>query len=184
MDTRTARRVQQPAVALVRFYKQHHLGDPVPLRNGRIRLGDNECKGKLRAGIKQPDLDRQDNLVIAIGGSTAKDGLANRLSWGGIPAERQDEGTVEFEDGFYLAQRGPLDWRERFPLAAEFVDTVGRGHRVQSIPATVRDEFIRMYEWGREVERRIGRTPSPSVPAGRGPCLAPPCPPSPRRRRC
>src|SRR6266508_855614 len=105
MATRTSRLAQQPAIAIVRFYKMHHLGDPEPLRNGRIRLGGNECKGKLRAGIKQPDLDRRDNLVIAIGGITAKQGLAGRLCWGGIAVEKQDEGTAEFEDGFYLAQR-------------------------------------------------------------------------------
>lgn len=174
---------QQPAIT-VRFYKQDHLGDPVPLPNGRIRLGDNECKGKLRAGIKRPDLDGRDNLVLAIGGSTAKDGLADRLAWGGIPVEKQDEGTVEFEDGFYLAERGPLDWRERFPLAAEYVDTVGRGHRVQSIPVAVRDEFMRMFEWGRSVEARIGRTPSPWPPAGRDPCPAPRCPPRTRNGPC
>jgi hypothetical protein len=183
MAAPTSRLVQQPAIAVVRFYKMDHLGDPEPLRNGRIRLGGHECKGKLRAGIKQPDLQRRDNLVIAIGGITAIDGLADRLCWGGIAVEKLPDGTVEFEDGFYLAQRGPLDWRERFSLAAKYVDTVYDGHRVWNIPPAVREECVLMYQWGREVEARIGRSPSPSTPAVRAPCPAPPCPPR-RRRRC
>jgi hypothetical protein len=177
MTARTAHLVEQRTITVVRFYKQDHLGDPVPLRNGRIWLGGNDCKDKLRAGIKQPDLDRRDNVVIAIGGSTAKDGLAGRLTWGGVAVEKRGDGTVEFEGGFYLAQRGPLDWRERFPLAARFVDTVGRGHRVHSIPVGVRDEFIQMYEWGRSVEARIGRTPPPSNPRHDAPCTTSPCRP-------
>jgi hypothetical protein len=183
MTSRTARSLRHATFEVVRFYKMHHLGDPDPLRDGRVLLGGRECKSKLRAGIRQPDLDRRDNLVIAIGGSTAKDDLADRLSWGGIPVQKRPNGTVEFEDAFYLAQRSPHDWRERFPLAAKYVDTVGRGHRVHNIPAAVRDEFIEMFEWGREVEASIGRTPSPSTPDGRGPCPEPSCP---RRRsgRC
>jgi hypothetical protein len=184
MTARAARLVQQTAIAVVRFYKMDHLGDPDPLRTGRIRLGSHGCKGRLRAGIKQPDLQRRDNLVIAIGGITAKDGLVDRLCWGGIPVEKSPDGTVEFEDGFYLAQRGPVEWRERFPLASKYVDTVYEGHRVWDIPPAVREEFVRMYRWGREIEARIGRTPSPSIPAGRGPCPTPPCPPRGRRGGC
>ena len=180
MNARTARSLPQTSFKVVRFYKMDHLGDPDPLRGGRVLLGGHECKRKLRAGIGQQDLDRRDNLVIAIGGTTAKDGLADRLCWAGVPAVKRPDGTVEFEDAFYLAQRGPLDWRERFPAAAEFVDTVGRHHRVQSITAAVRAEFIEMYEWGRSIEARNGRTPSPR--AARDPCPAAPCLPSPRPR--
>jgi hypothetical protein len=166
---RTARVAQQPSI--VRFYKMDHLGDPVPLRDGRIHLGVQNCKGKLRAGIKPADLDRRDNLVIAIGGRVAKDGLRDRLCWGGIALRKLSDGVVEFDDGFYLAQRGPVDWRERFPLIAKYVDRVYQGHRVRNIPPRVREEFTRLYEWGKQVEARIGRTPVPKA------ILDPPCPP-------
>jgi len=182
MSTATAGLLRQRAShSVVRFYKMDHLGDPVPLRNGRIRLGVQDCKRMLRAGIKQPELDGRDTLVIAIGGVRARDGLADRLCWAGIPVERFPDGCIDLDDGFYLAERGPLEWRQRFPRAAAYVDTVKQGHRVWAIPLDVRDEFIDMLQWGRQVESRMGRSPVAATATAR--CPPSPCPPR-RRRGC
>ncbi len=180
----------QPAIRVVRFYKMDHLGDPVLLTNGRIRLGVENCKAQLRAGIKQLDLDRRDNLIISIGGITAKDGLWDRLVWAGIPAARQPDGCIDSEDGFYLMQDGPLEWRNEFPDIADFVDGVSEGHRVgrisrlkgepeRSITPQLCYEFIRLFEWGKQRQRAVGQPAPPKKQTGG--CPPPPCPPpSPR----
>lgn len=191
MSTAAALSAPAPATRVVRFYKMDHLGDPVLLPNGRIRLGEEDCKRMLRSGIKQSDLDRRDNLIIAIGGRTARDGLRDRLAWGGIPVERQEDGAIDCDDGFLLAADGPLEWRTEFPLIAKFIDPVGQGHRVgrtevfrservQSISPTLCREFIRMFEWGKQVAaghrgpRPTGHRTGPCPPRG-------PCPPAPGR---
>jgi hypothetical protein len=148
------------AIRVVRFYKMDHLNDPTWLPDSRIVLGVNQCKGPLRRGIREHDLVQGDNLVLAVGGVTAIQGLADRVCWGGIPVARQEDGAIELVEGFYLAERGPLDWRERFPLAGRYVNTVTQGHRV-NIPEAVKREFIAMFQWAKELERKIGRTPAP-----------------------
>lgn len=161
MSVTASRALHRAGALLVRFYKMDHLHDPVPLPNGRIRLGVEECKPMLRAGIMQADLDRRDNIILAVGGITAKDGLADRLCWGGIPVERLAEGLIDSDNGFYLAERGPLEWRQRFPRAARYVDRVNQGHHVWAIPLPAREEFIGMFEWGKHIEAQIGRTRAP-----------------------
>ncbi|GAO01224.1 hypothetical protein [Anaeromyxobacter sp. PSR-1] len=162
MATARALATEQPIIRVVRFYKMDHLGDPLLQRNGRIRLGVEDCKAMLRSGIKPPDFARNDNLIIAIGGVTAKDGLRDRLAWGGIAVERQHDGSIDCEDGFLLVNEGPLEWRAEFPLIAKFIDPVQQGHRVgrievyrgdpvQSITPALCREFIRMFEWGMQV---------------------------------
>ena len=59
-----------------------------------------------------------------------------------MPVERLDDGSVDFEVGLYLAERGPSDWWERFPLAAGYVESVNQGHRVWHIAPDVREEFM------------------------------------------
>lgn len=181
---------QQPAIRVVRFYKMDHLSDPVLLPDGRIRLGVEDCKAMLRSGIKAPDLARRDNLIIAIGGITARDGLRDRLAWGGIPVKRQHDGSIDCENGFLLLAEGPLEWRTEFPRIAMFIDPVNQGHRVgrievlrgepvQSISPALCREFIRMFDWGKRVAaahpgpRPTGRRPGPCPPRGG-------CPPAPR----
>ncbi len=175
-----------PDIRVARFYKQDHGGDPVLLPDGRIRLGGQECKYYLRSGIKQADLDRRDNVIVAIGGITAEDGLRDRLTWGGIPIERQDDGSIVCEEGFILLQNGPLHWREKFPTLAEYVNTVTQGHRVGRLqrlkgerptktPLAVCQDLIRLFHWGKVL------APTTRSPAGwrRGACPPPICPPRP-----
>ncbi len=199
MPSAVAMPVPQPSIRVVRFYKMDHLGDPVLLPDGRIRLGVEGCKPMLRSGIKDADLVRRDNLIIAIGGRTARDGLRDRLAWGGIAADRVADryGSIDCEDGFLLLADGPLEWRTEFPLIAKFIEAVNEGHRVgrievfrgepvQSILPGLCREFIRLFEWGKRVAaaHRVpsptGRRPGPCPPRGR--CPSPPrhlgiCPP-------
>jgi hypothetical protein len=149
------------SIRVVHFYKMVHVQrqngppDPRPVSNGRIWFG--VCMPKLRACIERVDTERRDNLVIAIGGKTAKDGLRDRLAWGGVPVEKQPGDVLELE-GFYLAhlgERAPRDWRQKFPLVAKYVDTVEKGHRNKNIPEDVREEFIRLFKWGRQIAPRM-----------------------------
>jgi hypothetical protein len=158
-----------------------HLGDPILMADGRVRLGVEGCKRMLRAGIKRKHIEGRDNLVLAIGGKTARDGLRDRLSWAGIAVQRHPDASIDFE-GFYLGEAGPLAWRQKFPLAAKYVDTVSQGHRNKDIPADVRDEFIRMFEWGKRIAAKMPVAES-SMPATGSRCRRRRCPPSRCTRR-
>lgn len=147
----------KPRVA--RFYKIDHVGDPELLSDGRIRLGTWQCKARLRAGITAADITRDDNLIVAIGGSTARDGLCDRLAWAGIAVSKQEDGRVVCDRGFFLMSSGPLEWRTSFPALADWVDSVTQGHRVARVArlpgerrtgtsAAVAAELIRLYQWG------------------------------------
>src|SRR6266446_9142556 len=109
----------------IHFYKQDHDHDPV--RVGRyVLFGVQDCMRLLRPVVKIG------NLIVAIGGRTAKDGLADRLTWAGIVIGRRPDGVVICL-GFLLGPYGPRTWRARFPLIAAFIDPVSQGHRNQSI---------------------------------------------------
>lgn len=140
----------------VSFYKQDHVGDPRNLGGGRILLGVNGCKPMLRAGLKAEDIARGDNLVVAIGGRTAEDRLRDRLTWGGIPVAKRPDGKVVFQ-GFFFGEQGSVDWRERFPSVASFVDGVGRGHRSRSIPDDVRAQFVELFRWALSLKPVAGK---------------------------
>lgn len=166
---------------VARFYKIDHGGDPVLLPNGHIRLGVQKCKAQLRAGIRDADFERGDNVIVAIGGITAKDGLRDRLAWVGVPIEKRSNGCVDCDRGFFLMGDGPLEWRDAFPVLAEWVDTVTEGHRVgrlERLPgerktktsAAIAAELVRLYHWG--MKRAHGAATPKEGRTG------PPCPPS------
>lgn len=171
------------------------------LKNGRVRLGVQNCKAQLRAGITKADTDRGDNLVIAIGGMTAKDGLRDRLAWAGVPVEKLPNGRVDCDRGFFLMAAGPLEWRTAFPELAAWVDTVTQGHRVGRLVrlpgerqtktnVKIAAELIRLYHWGlnragdapEQAEGEIG----PGCPPHRSVLVSPVCPTDcpPKKRVC
>lgn len=174
---------KRSSIRVVRFYKIDHLGDPVMLKGGCIRLGVQDCKRYLRAGIREPDLVRRDNLIISIGGLTARDGLRDRLAWAGIPVKKNDDGSVDCADGFLLLDAGPTFWRRTFPRIAAYVDTVNQWHRVgrthllkgerpSKVSTALCRDFVRLFQWGKVVATesrplvKRGRTCAPLCAEG------------------
>jgi len=135
------------------------LHDPLPLRTGSGSVSKLQADAQVRPQAGRPG--RRTTSSLAIGGITARDGLADRLCWGAVPVERLPNGPRRLRRRLLLGRAGPADWRSGSQRAG-YVDTVNQAHRgVLAYPLPVPREFhrdVRVGPAGRATHRQNAGT--------------------------